>query len=157
MQQMSSMSAPAASSDGVPFTLGGADQYVAAWVAQQLDISLEDWGPCSACGVVLDGQLIAGVVYNEYRELRHGRTMCASIASISPRWATRKTLRDLFAYPFRQIEVRRLWSTTARRNKNARTVLERLGFKFEGIARRSHDGRQDAAVYGMLPHECRWL
>ena len=35
--------------------------------------------------------------------------------------------------------------------------MERLGFKLEGLARRAHDGETDAAVYSMLPAECRWL
>lgn len=140
-----------------PVTVGGADPFVTAWVARQIDVEPEEFGPCSACGVVLGGGLVAGVVYNEYRVLKAGSSMQASIASTTPRWATRAVLRDLFSYPFVQMKVTRLWASTSRKNKRARSFLERTGFKFEGIARRAYNGAVDAAVYSMLPHECRWI
>ena len=142
---------------GTPYTLAGVEEAVTAFVADALDIHPEDFGACAACGVILDDELIAGVVYSDYRPLKQGASMQASIASVSPRWATRKVLRSLFAYPFTQMEVSRLWAYTARKNKKARDLLDRLGFKYEGMARRGYDGRQDAATFGMLPHECRWL
>ena len=140
-----------------PITLGGADEAVAQWVAKQLDIPIEDFLPCSACGVILGGEIIAGVVYSNYRELTQGSTMEASIASTSPRWATRSVLRDLFAYPFIQVGVQRFWVSCARKNKRSRSLVERLGFVYEGMARKAFDGRQDAAIYSMLPHECKWI
>lgn len=141
-----------------PSTLGGADRAVGAWVAQELGYAgPEEFGPYSACGVLLDGALIAGIIYSDYRKLSHGASMQASIASTSPRWATHRVLHCLFAYPFVQMNVVRFWVSVARRNKRARRCAERLGFRMEGIARRGHDGRQDAAVYSMLPHECRWI
>ena len=103
-----------------PVTVAGADPFVAAWVARHLDIEPDEFGPCSACGVVLGGEMVAGVVYNEYRVLKQGSSMQASIASTTPRWATRAVLRDLFAYPFRQMGVSRLWASTSRKNKRAR-------------------------------------
>ena len=141
----------------VPVTVGGADAFVASWVARQLDLTVEDFGPLAACGVMLDGALIAGIVYSDYRVMKQGSTMQGTIASISPRWATRRVLRDLFGYPFRQIGVSRFWASAARKHKRSRQMLERLGFKFEGIARRAHDGVQDAAVYSLLEHECMWI
>lgn len=141
----------------VPRIISGADQYVAAWVALQLDIPREEFGACSACGVMLGDRLIAGVVFNEYRIQRHGSSMQGSIASISPRWATRPALRDIFSYPFGRMGVTRFWASTARKNKRARKMLERLGFRFEGIGRKAYDGIQDAAMYAMLAGECVWI
>lgn len=140
-----------------PVTVAGADRFVAAWVARALDVDPAEFGPCSACGVALGGRLVAGVVYNEYRIMRAGSSIQASIASTTPRWASRAVLRDLFAYPFVQMGVSRLWASTSRKNKRARGFLERLGFRFEGIARRAYDGAVDAALYSMLPAECRWI
>ena len=140
-----------------PVTVGGADPFVTAWVARVLDMDPADFGPCSACGVVVGDRLVAGVVYNEYRQMKAGSSMQASIASTTPRWATKRVLRDLFAYPFVQIGVTRLWASTSRRNKRTKEFLHRLGFRMEGIARRAHDGTVDAAVYSMMPEECRWL
>ena len=141
---------------GVPLTLGGADPFVAAWVARQLEAE-DGFGPCAAIGVVLDGSLIAGVVYHDYRKMARGATMQASIATTTPRWATRRTLRDIFSYPFVQMQVARLWVCVGRKNRRSRSMVERLGFKMEGVARRAHDGAMDAMIYSMLPFECRWI
>ena len=141
---------------GVPYTVGGADGFFAAWAAHQLDIDLAEWGPCSACGVMLDGEIVATVVFNEYRILKQGSSMQASVASTTPRWATRAVLRCIFEYPFNQMKVTRLWASTSRKNKQARRFLERVGFTYEGCARRAYNGTVDAMVYSMLPDECKW-
>ena len=141
---------------GVPFTLGGADDFVAAWVARQLGIEREDLGLCAGLGIVLDDRLIGGVVYNEYRKLKRGASMQIGIATATPRWATRRVLRDVFVYPFGQMQVSRLWAGVARNNKKSRSLVERLGFRMEGVARRAHDGVRDSVIYSMLPTECRW-
>lgn len=142
---------------GTPVTVGGADAFVAAWVAQQLDMQIEDFGPCRAIGIVHDGKLICGWVYSDYREMKSGASMQASVASTSPRWGTRRVLRDVFGYPFLQQGVTRFWTAISRKNKRARSAAERLGFRLEGIARRAHDGFVDSAVYSMLPGECPWI
>jgi hypothetical protein len=36
-------------------------------------------------------------------------------------------------------------------------LVEGLGFRLEGMGRKAYDGRQDAAVYSLLRHECRWI
>ena len=64
---------------------------------------------------------------------------------------TRRTLRYIFEYPFKQLGVSRLQAVTATTNHRCREFIERLGFKLEGFARKAHDGEQDAAVYSMLP------
>lgn len=140
-----------------PVTVGGADQFVAAWVARELDIDPAEFGPCSAMGVVLGGELVAGIVFNNYTVMRAGSSLEASIAATTPRWASRSVLRDIFLYPFGQLGVTRLWAQTAKGNKRARRFLVRLGFSYEGMARRAYDGTRDAAVYSLLPHECKFL
>ena len=142
---------------GVPYTVGGADMYFAAWLAHQLEVDLEELLPCSACGIMMDGEIVAAVVFNEYRIMTRGSTMQASVASINPRWATRTVLKHIFAYPFLQQKVTRLWASTSRKNKHARKFLERVGFTYEGMARRAYNGTTDAAVYSMLPDECKWI
>jgi hypothetical protein len=72
------------------------DDYVRAWVAKR--IGIRGFGPSTAIGVQKDSQLIAGAVFHDYRDGQ----IEASIASDSPRWATRSVLYSLFAYPFNQ-------------------------------------------------------
>lgn len=141
----------------VPTTLSGIDQVAADWVAEQLGLPIGCFDPCAAVGVTLHGQLVAGVVFSNYRPFPEGAIIDASIAATAPRWATRSVLRDFFSYPFCQMKATRLQVACRKSNKHARQFVLRLGFRMEGVARRMWDGKHDAVVYSMMPEECRWL
>lgn len=135
--------------------LYGQDMAVAQFVAGLLrePKGAEDFIPCTALGIVKDGELIGGVIYNNY----HGHDIQMTIASTDKRWATRHTLLHLLGYPFNQLNCKRITAVSARRNKVARDMLLRLGFSLEGVVRKGMDGIQDAMIYGMLKHECKWI
>ena len=107
-----------------------------------------------AIGFALDSKLICGVVYNNYHP---GIMIEGSMATIDPRWANRRTLYAIFAYPFIDLKVNRFQATVGKKDKKTRRFVERLGFKFEGIARKAMPGGRDAALYSMLPMECKWI
>lgn len=128
------------------------DKRVADWVADHAPHSERGFRDYVAIGVEEDGYLIAGVVYNEYR----GHSMHVSMASVTPRWASRGRLKALFAYPFEQVRVARLTAYTGRSMTSVRRFLERLGFVLEGTIRKGF-ADDDCVVYGMLRDECRWI
>ncbi len=106
-------------------------------------------------GFVLDDdKIIAGVVFNNTTS--DPGLMEATIASTSPKWCNRATLRLIFRYVFEQAGCRRLTATTEAKNQSARTFLCKLGFREEGVIRQGFPN-DDAVVYGMLKGECRWL
>ena len=129
----------------------GRDKAVAAWVA--IKLAIEDFGPYTAIGVIDGEWLIAGVVYNNYREANIEMT----IASISPRWCASRILRGLFWYPFGQIGCHRVTAVTEHTNQPVREFIRRLGFIEEGVMRRSYLNGNDAVIHGMLREECRWI
>lgn len=146
---------------------------MARWVGERLGIA--DFGPCVAIGIcdgvrpawpadrngrscgpavaVPDGPLIAGVVYNWYRQANIEMT----IASTSPRWCSRSVLRGLFWYPFEQMGLHRVTAVTEHTFQSTRAFLDRIGFRDEGIMRRAYRNGNDAVIYGMLREECRWI
>ena len=126
------------------------DDYVRAWVAKRIGIN--GFGPSTAIGVQRDGQLIAGAVYHDYRDGQ----IEASIASDSPRWATRSVLYSLFAYPFIQCDANRLLVTCDESNDKAMKMNKQLGFTPEGILRQMYYPN-DAIIWGMLKDECKWI
>ena len=130
----------------------GLDDMVAQWASTQID-GQPDFRPCTAIGVAIGETIIAGVVYNNYRD----HCIEWSIAATDKRWLTRRVLRAIMAYPFIQLGVRRLQSTCAKRDRKTRGQVLRLGFKYEGTARQAWPGGGDACCYSMLRHECRWL
>lgn len=126
------------------------DDYVKSWVAKKLNI--RGFGPSSAIGVQKNNQLIAGVVYHDYRDGQ----IESSIASSSPYWATRSVLYSLFAYPFLQVDVNRMLVTCDESNEKAMKMNKQLGFTPEGILRQLYYPN-DGIVWGMLKDECKWI
>ena len=133
----------------------GADAIVAAWVAARMPNFDDDdsFGVCTGIGVVEGDKLIAGAVFHDYR----GHNIEISFAADDARWATRKHIRAIFAYPFNQLGCVRLTTITSKKNARARKLDEGLGFRIEGVIRKGYDGKQDAIIYGMLKHECKWI
>lgn len=141
-----------------PVCIPDEDNVVLQWTAEQLQREVEEYQPCSAVGIMMGDELIAGLIYNNFREYETGSMIDISIASVSPRWATRRTLREIFSYPFVQLQVDRLQAVTARTNHAARKLLKRVGFRHEGVMRRSWDGQEDAFLFSMLPEEAKkWV
>lgn len=132
----------------------GQDHVVANWVKQRLDGIVNGFGLCTAIGIEENNQLIAGVVYHDYRRF----SIQISMASETPRWCSRRTLSVLLGYPFHRCKVERITSCTAKNNRRLRSLVTRLGFKLEGTIRRGFDGRHDLLIYGLLKDEAaKWI
>lgn len=104
-------------------------------------------------GIVKDGRIIAGVVYNLYT----GTGICMHVAAEGKGWMTKDFLRACFHYPFVQLGCRRVTGLVRVDNFQAQKFDEHLGFKREGIIRQGDDDGCDLIIYGMLRRECRWI
>lgn len=128
-------------------------QGVVEWVQARVPHCHSGFGPAAGIGVERDGQIIAGMVYHEYRKA-YG-TVQMSTAAIGP-WATRETLRVMFDYPFNQLRCQKIWAVVAARNRKGRVYAEKIGCEQEGYMKRGL-GSDDAVLYGMLRENCRWI
>ena len=128
----------------------GYDQELSFWAAKQLGTS--GFGESRAIGVYDGEKIIASVVYFNYR---HPNIEMA-IASISPEWANKRTLKAFFSYPFIECNCNRVTVLVDSDNEQVRRFDERLGFVHEGTLRQGHP-TGDAEIYGMLKTECRWI
>lgn len=112
-----------------------------------------DFGQCRAIGVHHGDEIVAVAIYNGYRP----PNIDITFVTISPRWASPKTVKALLRYPFKQLGCKRITAITEATNQPARAFLCRLGFKLEGI----HPGALltgDAITYGLLAKDAaRWL
>lgn len=105
-------------------------------------------------GIEYDSELVGGIIWDQYRP---GHMIQINLATLTPHWCTRKILREIFDYPFNHLGVMRLQAITWRSNKALRSLVERLGFRFEGIAYlgTEHNGQvTDAACYSILSRQC---
>ena len=148
----------------------GVDEFVAAYVASRVPHMDARHGfgprdpitgrlPYVALGVCVRDRFAGGVVLHSSHSVNGKKINIEMSAAFEPGsgWATKATLRQLFAYPFVQNDYVRLTTITARSNKVARKGNVALGFKLEGVARKSIDGREDAMIYGMLREDCRFI
>ena len=135
-----------------------ADEAVTQWVSKQQPYPVDYSTGTRAIGVVKNGKMIGGAVYSNYRNAPHGGMMEITIAG-KPGWLTRRSIRVLLYYPFEDCGCFRVTCLVARGNKRSRDVAERLGFKFEGTARRVFSPHKsgDCMIYGLLKSENRWI
>lgn len=134
--------------------ISGYDEVVRNFVLSRVDeIDLKNG--YTTLGVVDDNNdLIFGVVYYDYRK---PVDIQVCIAADKSNWANRETLNILFGYPFRQLNCRRMTAIISKKNKKSRSICERLGFVYEGNARKAMNNGDDAIIYGLLKEDCKWL
>lgn len=124
---------------------------VAVFVAQR--VASEGFGDYTAIGLGEDGQILAGVIYNNFTRA----SLCMHVAAVEgKRWLTKAYLRACFEYPFNQLAVRTVIGLVPKKNKQARQFDEHLGFRLTGCV---PDGMptDDVLIYTMTRKQCHWL
>lgn len=129
------------------------DELIQEWVSRQLGVEKLGGDKFSAAAIMSGDEIIGGVIFHD----KKGHMIDVSLATVSPKWAAKGVLKDLFAYPFVQLGVERLGAICSKKNKKIRRTMEKLGFKQEGCARKGFGDGSDAIIYGMLKHECKWI
>lgn len=130
-----------------------ADREVAEFVASRIKDMKAPFVNYVALGVVRNHTICGGIVYHD----NVGHDIMASAAFTTLRWWNCETVKTLFAYPFITNGCSRVSIKTGRENSRARNMIERLGFKLEGVHPLAIDGKQDAVTYGMVRDDCIWL
>lgn len=137
----------------------GQDKAVMLWAYHQLEMKPLTDGLYRAIGIVHEGKNIGACVWHNYHEDNWGKPLLieVTLVTVDKRWATRQNIRELFLYPFTQLQVGRVQANCHRKAKRVRSTLQRLGFTFEGVCRQAHPLGGDVAHYSMLRNECKWL
>jgi RimJ/RimL family protein N-acetyltransferase len=125
---------------------------VVDWVAAHMKRG-EGYGLSAGIGMEDGGELIAGVVYNEWNQVN----VNMHVASIgNRRWMTREYLWMCFDYPFNQLKVKRITAFIEDENTDAIRFDEHLGFKYETRMRDAYVNG-DILIYVMRRDDCRFL
>lgn len=107
--------------------------------------------PFEVAAVVNGGAVRGVVLYINYRGASIEMSCAGEVG-----WLTRRALAAFFSYPFVQLKCRRVTGIVHRKNKRARDLNERLGFRLEGVCKHGFE-TGDAIIYGMTRAECRWI
>ncbi len=129
----------------------GHDEQIKQWVQNETGMVIG--GDSRALGVIIDNELVAGIVYHNYK----GFMVECTLASTDRRWIQKGTVKAFMSYPFEDLDCVRFWATCRKSNKKMRKLFEGLGFKYEGAARLAFDGTEDAMIYSILRDENKWL
>jgi RimJ/RimL family protein N-acetyltransferase len=130
-----------------------------AAVLDYLKTRLPDFEPRSeftAIGSAKGDRLIGGILYHNFSRGAKGNgieMVCAGV----PGWLTRNTLYWYFWYPFVQLECIRVMAVISKKNRRSRSLVERLGYKIEGVHPYGMADGSTAMSYGMLKQNCRWI
>lgn len=132
-------------------------EYIKQWISSH--VGGIDLGLGAGIGISRDGKLIAAIYYNNFRvsPKKEPISIEVNVVVVDKKAITKDTLGELFSYPFIRLGVKRVGATVAKRNKSARLLLQRLGFKYEGVARKAWHFGEDCAVYSLLKPECFWI
>lgn len=98
--------------------------------------------PYSAFGVEENGEIVGGFVFNQH----NGTNVEMSLAGGGV--ARRSVWQAVIQYVFGQLGCVRLQIHTRRSNKMVKKAARRLGFSFEGVARRFY-GDEDGLCYSL--------
>lgn len=124
---------------------------VAKWVADKVD-QKSDWGSFYAMGAERDGELVAGIVMNNF----NGANAVAHIAIAKPGKDTYALFRAFSDYAFRQCGLRRLTGLVPSDMPKVLAFDLRLGFEEEFIMRSAAPDGHDMHVLVMWADTCPW-
>lgn len=132
--------------------LFGFDHDVAQWVAQRI----EGFTPsvsAKALGIVKNGDLVAGVVYERW----NGVHVEASIAIDDAGWASKSTMFRIFHYPFVQLGCEAISVIVASSNAKSLNLVAKLGFEPEAIIKFAAPDGSSLVVLKMFREKCKWI
>lgn len=124
-----------------------------AWAADR--IHCRGFGPhAHAIGVRDDHGLCAVTAWDDFSPWN---CMMHIASDSGRRWMTREFLFRSFAYPFLQLDLRRVTGLIAADNEASLHLAERVGFVVECPRVQQAFGERDGVLLRMLRAECRWV
>lgn len=130
----------------------GQDERLLPWACERIGIFRfrED---ARAIGREVNSELVGVVVWDGFSECDCNMHVASNGAG---NWLSRELLVHAFAYPFLQLEYRRVTAPVASRNQAAIRFNQHLGFEIEGVCK---DGTpdDDLIIMGMTRANCRFI
>ena len=109
---------------------------------------------CKGLGLVRDGELVAGVIYEGF----NGHNIWMHVAAKpGARWMTRAYLRYCFYYPFIELGCRYVRGYVEASNTAARRFDEHLGFTQAAVLPGAASDGGDVILYVMPKENCRYV
>ena len=126
---------------------------ITSWVCKNLHFKETLADAHFTIGIRLKEKLVGGLIYHN---IRPGRDLWWTIYTNDKRWCSRRILQQIFHLAFNVFKVKRISLLVTTDNDECINLVQRLGFKKEGLLRSYRDDGKDAYFYGMLATENKW-
>lgn len=126
---------------------------ISNWVCEMLGFDNSWVGDNYTIGIELEGKMIAGIIFNNYRK---NCDVTLTIYSNNPRWCNKRILKYVFGVCFNKLNCRRVSVLVSKDNAKSLKLCKHLGFKVEGLLRQFRDNGEDCYFMGMLKTENKW-
>ena len=107
-------------------------------------------------GFVEDEEILGVIVFSDY----DGNNIFIHLALDNPRVCQRRFIKLMFDYCFNQAGCNRVTATCDNNYDRIKKLIAGVGFETDGVLKsmmKIKDDYVDAAVYGMLKENCRWV
>lgn len=129
-----------------PFLVFDDKERVGAWVADQVE-QTSSWGDFYAMGAEANGEIVSGVVFNNFNE---SNSTC-HIAVSKPNRLFLELLDHAYSYAFGQCGLKRLTGLVAADNHKALKLDKHIGFVEEGVMAKAGRQGQDIITLVLWP------
>lgn len=129
---------------------------IGEYLKKKCHISADIGDQFSYIGFIENNKILGGFLFTDF----DGHNIYVHLALESPRLFTRKHIRYVFDYGFRQINCGRMTAVCKNGFKRNERILSGTGWTKEGVIRqvmKIDNEFVDAAVFGMLKEECKWI
>ena len=123
---------------------------VGGWVAKQVG-QLSSWGGYYAMGAALRGEIVAGIVFNNFTD----SSATVHMAVSTPTKLLSELLNHAFVYAFQTCKLRRLTELVEANNAKSLKIIKHIGFVEEGVMREAGTEGQDIIVLVLWPANYR--
>lgn len=125
-------------------------EVIGPWVCQRTG-GVWHSGQGTALGKLIDGNLVAGIIYDNYNEVNLSMHIAADDG-----WADKYFLGVIFQYPFCGLGVRMVTAPICSSNHKCIRLVEHMGFVQEGKLRGA-TSKGDLLLYVMRKENCKYL
>ena len=128
------------------------NEALAQWCGRRIEhVGEAGFGLCRCVAVLRGNQIMAVVVFHDWQQA--ARTLQLSMAALSPLWATRQTLINLFSYAFHSAGANKLWTAIPHKSERALRFNKGIGLKPEATLRHHFGPKVHAVICAMLQSE----
>jgi RimJ/RimL family protein N-acetyltransferase len=126
------------------------------FVAPKAHITTNLENKYSFIGFIENDKILGGLLFSDY----DGHNVFVHLALDTPRVCQRRFVKMMFLYCFNQLKCSRITAMCRNGYKRNERLLKGAGFVKEGVCRQTmkiNNEFVDAAIYGMLKQECKWI